>query len=220
MSELEAGCRGDSTPTRDSRNSLCRRDDIRVACARRPPVMTPAVCMSIIGQQRGRVRSCQNQHNRRGTAFCLNGGSDRRRRQRLHDMIAVFRVARMRRRCSLGYWETTGIDTDGNGTIDLDLPALGANPQRKNLFLEIDWMDCAVAGGDCAAGDTHSHRPLNAAVTAVVNAFANAATVTNPDGSTGITLRIDVGNSIAHQNALNIPGLCFNGGAGIGTSTR
>jgi uncharacterized repeat protein (TIGR01451 family) len=53
-------------------------------------------------------------------------------------------------------------------------------------------------------------------VTAVVNAFANAATVSNPDGSTGITLRIDVSNSIAHQNALNIPGLCFNGGTGIG----
>lgn len=113
-------------------------------------------------------------------------------------------------------WESTGIDTDGNGTIDLNLPALGANPLRKDLFIEIDFMDCAAAGSDCAAGDTHSHRPDTAAVAAVVQAFANAP-VANPDGSTGITLHVDVGNAIAHQNFLNINGLCFAGGAGIGS---
>lgn len=113
-------------------------------------------------------------------------------------------------------WEMFGIDTDGDGVIDLDLPAMGANPMRKDVFLEIDFMDCAVAGGDCAAGDTHTHRPKAAAVNAVIQAFANA-NVTNPDGSTGITLHVDVSNAIPHQNFLNIPGLCFPGGAGIGS---
>jgi hypothetical protein len=112
-------------------------------------------------------------------------------------------------------WETFGIDADADGLIDLDLPALGADPQKKDLFLEIDYMDCAVAGGDCASGDTHSHRPLGDAIDAVVAAFANAP-VSNPDGSTGIALHIDVSNAIPHQDALNIPGLCFSGGAGIG----
>ena len=112
-------------------------------------------------------------------------------------------------------WEDTGIDTDGDGDVDLDLPALGADSQHKNIFVEVDWMDCAVAGGDCSAGDTHSHQPSAAAVAAVVQAFANA-NVTNPDGLNGITLRIDVGNSIAHQNVLNIPNLCFTPAAGDG----
>lgn len=101
-------------------------------------------------------------------------------------------------------WERFGIDTNGDGTIDLDLPALGANPMHKDVFLEIDFMDCTVAGGDCAAGDTHSHRPKAAAVNAVVQAFANAP-VTNPDGNPGISLRIQPGNSIPHQNFLDIP---------------
>jgi hypothetical protein len=112
-------------------------------------------------------------------------------------------------------WETVGIDSNGDGIVDLDLPALGANPQRKNVFVEIDWMDCTAGGSDCAAEDTHNHRPSNAAVTAVVQAFADAS-VPNPDGSTGIILRIDVGNPIAHQDVLNIPGLCFDGSPGIG----
>jgi hypothetical protein len=104
-------------------------------------------------------------------------------------------------------WEQYGIDTDGNGTIDLDLPALGADPMHKDIFLEIDYMDCSVAGGDCAAGDTHSHRPKMAAVNAVVQAFANAM-VPNPDGSTGIDLHIDVSNAVAHADFMDIPGPC------------
>jgi uncharacterized repeat protein (TIGR01451 family) len=113
-------------------------------------------------------------------------------------------------------WEMFGIDTNGDGVIDLDLPALGANPNHKDLFIEIDYMDCAVAGGDCATGDTHSHQPKPAAIQAVINAFANAP-VANPDGTIGINVHIDVSNAIAHQNALNINGLCFPGGAGIGS---
>lgn len=112
-------------------------------------------------------------------------------------------------------WEKFGVDLDGDGTIDLDLPALGANPQHKDIFVEVDWMDCAVSGSDCASGDTHSHRPKAAAVAAVVSAFANA-NVSNPDGVNGINIHIDVSNAIAHQNQLNIPGLCFAGGSGIG----
>ncbi len=112
-------------------------------------------------------------------------------------------------------WERFGIDTDGNGTIDLNLPALGANPLHKDVFLEIDFMDCTQPGGDCAPGDTHSHRPNGDAVNAVIQAFANAP-VPNPDGINGITLHIDISNAIPHQNSLNIPNLCASPGPGIG----
>ena len=112
-------------------------------------------------------------------------------------------------------WEQFGIDTDGNGTIDLDLPALGANKLHKDVFIELDWMDCALAGSDCGAGDTHSHQPNAAAVTAAINTFA-AANVTNPDGNPGITLHVDVSNSFPHQNFLVIPNACFTAAAGTG----
>ena len=142
----------------------------------------------------------------------LSGGGD----MDFNDLIAVVRVDMDTDGDGLwDDWERFGIDTNGDGTIDLDLPVLGANPMRKDLFIEIDFMDCTIAGGDCAAGDNHSHQPKAAAVAAAIQAFANAP-VTNPDGSTGITLHVDVSNAIPHQNALNIPGLCFAGGAGIG----
>lgn len=87
-------------------------------------------------------------------------------------------------------WETFGLDADGNGTIDLDLPAMGANPGRKDLFLEID---CLVATGN------HSHCPVQGAVQAVVQAFADAP-VPNSDGSTGIQLHIDIGSLYGHAD--------------------
>jgi hypothetical protein len=61
-----------------------------------------------------------------------------------------------------------GIDQNGtNGTND---PGERADPRHKDVFIEMDWMDCATAGGDCAAGDTHVHRPQAASVTDVITA--------------------------------------------------
>jgi|GEM_PF-2449974 len=87
------------------------------------------------------------------------------------------------------HWESTGIDFDGNGTIDLPLhqAPFNANPNRKDIFVEIDYMRRSAR---------HSHRPRTAALTAVANSFAAAATVSNPDGSTGITLHNMVGERL------------------------
>ena len=128
-----------------------------------------------------------------------------------NDLIAVLRVAQDTDGDGLwDDWEQSGVDTDGDGTIDLNLPALGADPLRKDVFIEIDWMDCAAMGSDCGAGDTHSHRPQAAAITAVVNAFANA-NVTNPGMSPpGINIHIELSNAIPHQNTLVIPNACFS----------
>lgn len=72
-------------------------------------------------------------------------------------------------------WERDGIDTDADGDIELDLPAMGADPMRKDIFVEVD-----VQSG--------SSVPMSE-INAVRNAFA-IAPVSNPDGSTGITLHV------------------------------
>ncbi len=72
-------------------------------------------------------------------------------------------------------WETTGIDGDCNGTIDLNLAALGANPLHKDIFVEVDSMV--------------GRAPATGALALVQNSFANAP-VSNPDGTMGINLRL------------------------------
>ncbi|HEY3549309.1 MAG TPA: LamG domain-containing protein [Propionicimonas sp.] len=95
-------------------------------------------------------------------------------------------------------WERFGLG-DANGNMLLDLPALGANPLHKDVFVEIDYMDCAVAGGDCVAA--HSHLPKTRAISIVTGAF-NRAPVSNPDGTTGISLHVDVSNAERHSQSL------------------
>jgi len=103
-------------------------------------------------------------------------------------------------------WETNGVDTDGDGTIDLDLPAMGADPRHKDIFVELDFMP--------------PHRLALEAGRLITTAFADAP-VTNPDGTTGIALHLDNGadsvmnprtgatwgglsrqNALIHQNVL------------------
>ena len=99
----------------------------------------------------------------------------------------------------LDAWETLGLDADGDGTIDVDLPALGADPDHKDLFWEVDWMS--------------GHEPTRADITAIKEAFAsapvNAGGVPNPDGQPGINLWVDTGS-------LTDPGASEDG-AGLGT---
>ena len=85
------------------------------------------------------------------------------------------------------YWELTG-DIDGDGESDLDLPAMGADPLHKDVFVEIDWLESPKVWFIPA----RDHEPKASALKLVVEAFADAP-VENPDGSTGITLHIDAG---------------------------
>jgi hypothetical protein len=103
-------------------------------------------------------------------------------------------------------WEVSGIPLDGSGRVFLPP---GANPNHKDVWVWLDYMDCNVPGSDCPAGDTHTHKPLQQAIDAVVAAFS-AAPVSNPDGVSGINLHVVVApNPIAHQRHVNIPDLCF-----------
>ena len=129
-------------------------------------------------------------------------------------------------------WETRGIDTDGYfSTFEVSLRdecnALGkkakdcANPKVPDLFVELDYMDCGVAGGDCnerlagagscadgtdndfdqlidaADPDCHSHHPKVAALALVEEAFAIGGALRGP-----INLHLDVDEAIPHQDLL------------------
>jgi hypothetical protein len=99
----------------------------------------------------------------------------------------------------LDTWEVCGLNTDNDRAPELDLKTMGANPFRKDVFVEIDWM----------ADATHSHEPW---LPALIQAWTeyDRAYVTNPtvDGipnPSGIALHLDVGNLYAGYN-LNIDG--------------
>ena len=82
-------------------------------------------------------------------------------------------------------WETEGY-THPNGEF-VDLPAMGANPLRKDIFVHIDYMKDA----------THDQRPDDAAIAEIVTAFADAP-VSNPDPTfpTGIVLHVCIDHDI------------------------
>lgn len=72
-------------------------------------------------------------------------------------------------------WEVNGLDINGDGLVDLDLPGLGANPMRKDLFVEVDSMV--------------GRAPFPGVIDSVIQSFADAPVV-NVDGSSGIRLHV------------------------------
>jgi hypothetical protein len=75
-------------------------------------------------------------------------------------------------------WEEHGYDADGDGDVEVDLPAMGADPMHKDLFVELDAMENLRLGSE--------------ALGIVRSSFANAP-VSNPDGTAGINLHVDSG---------------------------
>ena len=84
-------------------------------------------------------------------------------------------------------WELHGVALESvTGLQWIDLPAMGADARRPDIFLQIDWM----------AGAEHDQRPSPEALRLIVEAFARAPYV-SPTGSVGITLHVDAGpNSV------------------------
>ncbi|WP_315093538.1 hypothetical protein [uncultured Cellulomonas sp.] len=92
----------------------------------------------------------------------------------------------------LDEWERSGIDVDGDGSPEVDLPAMGASPDHKDLFVEADWMarDRSCFLWWCSGGE--SFAPQQGAIDDVVASMGRAS-VDNPDGTTGIRLHVDAG---------------------------
>lgn len=75
-------------------------------------------------------------------------------------------------------WEINGYDADGDGTIDVDLPAFGASPTKKDIFVETDYLPGEL--------------PNMAVYDKITKVFAEAP-VQNPDGTNGIQIHLDAG---------------------------
>jgi uncharacterized repeat protein (TIGR01451 family) len=91
---------------------------------------------------------------------------------------------------------------DGNGNLVANLPAMGGDPCRKTIAVEIDFMEQMGVG--------HTHRPLPAAIAEAVAAFAAApvATVSPcpyagfPLAPTGVGFVVDVDDALPEQAVL------------------
>jgi hypothetical protein len=78
------------------------------------------------------------------------------------------------------HWEINGIDSDKDGTIDLDLAGMGADWEHKDIFVEFDWGNF---------GGHNSYYWPDSFVPTLEAAFAKAP-VKNPDNVDGINLHI------------------------------
>lgn len=132
----------------------------------------------------------------------------------------------------LDHWETTGIDMDQDGIIDLDLPAMGANPNKRDIFMEIDWLaDQSNASFEPLPG-VISPAP-GQTVSPLVDMFNKAPSLTGnlyglrSDGGApatipaGITLHMDGGSSIDQAGgpmSINMGSATLDGGDQIGAS--
>jgi len=83
-------------------------------------------------------------------------------------------------------WEQNGVTIAGQF---IDLPAMGADPNKPDIFLQIDWMQ----------NSTNDQRLTTTALKQVADAFA-ASPYTSPTGSKGITMHID-----EDANSVNFP---------------
>jgi Thrombospondin type 3 repeat len=105
----------------------------------------------------------------------------------------------------LDCWENNGIDFNADGNVDW-WPE-NADPNRKDVYLEIDWMA--------------QHQPHPRAVEMVINSFANAAvnnpvTPDNPDGARGINLHVETNEqAVQHNNELTFSGTTVSTPAGV-----
>lgn len=96
-------------------------------------------------------------------------------------------------------WEIAGLDIEDpsvpndqlkvlpvtDGMPDL---ALGSSATHKDLFVEVDWMECSKVH-PCPGIADHPHKPDDNALPDVIEAFKRAP-VGNPDGTDGITLHV------------------------------
>jgi uncharacterized protein (TIGR03437 family) len=89
-------------------------------------------------------------------------------------------------------WEQNGVYILGGFNSDvyvfLDLPSMGADPRHKDLFIQADWMET-----DPSSSPYHTHKPRVNAMKIATDAYAKGP-VSNPDGTTGVTLHVDCGS--------------------------
>lgn len=109
-------------------------------------------------------------------------------------------------------WKTGGATIDpGNGVGPqfVDLPAMGATVGKPDIFVHLDWMQDA----------THSHRPSDAAIKLVVDAFRDAPYVAR-NGAVGINLHVDAGPMSVMNHATGATWGALSRAAAVGEVTQ
>jgi len=86
-------------------------------------------------------------------------------------------------------WERNGYR---DGGVFVNLPAMGADPKHKDIFV---WMDYMVRPGEVSLA------PSQAAIDHVIEVFANAP-VTNPDGKNGVAIHPQLKNQVPFAQTL------------------
>ena len=91
-------------------------------------------------------------------------------------------------------WETDGVDVDGDGSADVDLPAMGADPNVPDLFIEVDYMYRPESSHTNLFGIRITDKEINlkpsdVAMKIVMEQFARS----RPAFPNGINLHIDTG---------------------------
>lgn len=93
-------------------------------------------------------------------------------------------------------WEMRGYTVNG---VFVDLPALGASPWHKDLFVWMDYMVTPEAAGSVNLGPSQ-------AVIDNIKAVFNNAPATNPDGTTGIHIHPMLKNEVDYKESLGVSG--------------
>jgi nitrous oxidase accessory protein NosD len=105
----------------------------------------------------------------------------------------------------LDSWEVRGYDADQDGTAEVPIDEFGADPRRKDIFVEVDSLTVGGNGpwitqvprsavyGPVVAGLSGTLPLGEGPIHRSVEAMFAAAPVENPDGSTGIDLHVDTG---------------------------
>lgn len=106
----------------------------------------------------------------------------------------------------LDSWETAGYDADSDGTIDVDLPALGADPLRPDILVEVDIMN-GLANPPIASA------PGAPGTFDMAQAMFEAAPILNPVVEEGVNLILDTSGTVPFNNTLAF-GTILPGGPG------
>ena len=80
-------------------------------------------------------------------------------------------------------WEVNGVTIDG---VNIDLPAMGAKPKHKDIFVHAEWLQPDPARPNA------QFKPDARALKLVTDAFM-IANIPNPDGKKGVNLHVDAG---------------------------
>lgn len=118
-------------------------------------------------------------------------------------------------------WEINGYDAEGDGVIDVDLPAMGATWDHKDLFLEMDFTAPVRLDVEdiTAMVEAFARAPIDAGTRASELPRGRDAKP-NPDGLPGIRLHVDTGTAVGTLSGeADVLGTCTdgidNGGNGV-----